>query len=382
VLASRAAAELWSGHLEEAAQVLRAGLAAVPASGQGDPPADCLGYLALAEALRGRLRLAGQLAGQATAAQASGTEHPPVQNLGAAALVALARVNLERHQLRQARSSLKRADAVLGISPDKLIAAVAYLVAADSALAEGQPAAVAQLIARARAGWPVPGWLDHQLTLAESRARAAAGDLQAALAVIQRTDGTSPEAAVTLAQIRAAAGDSKDARSALTPILAVGNGAPDAMRVRAWLVHARLSYDSGDDVCARRSIARAMRLAEPEQLRLPFAMEHRWLEPALQRDPELASLHRRLLGHRPRHQHHTGPVKASDQAVIPVVDPLSEREQEVLRHVSGLLSNAEVAGEMYISVNTVKTHLRSIYRKLSTTHRGEAVRRARQLELI
>jgi LuxR family transcriptional regulator, maltose regulon positive regulatory protein len=37
---------------------------------------------------------------------------------------------------------------------------------------------------------------------------------------------------------------------------------------------------------------------------------------------------------------------------------------------------------MYISANTVKTHLRSIYRKLATDHRSEAVRRARQLELI
>jgi LuxR family transcriptional regulator, maltose regulon positive regulatory protein len=37
---------------------------------------------------------------------------------------------------------------------------------------------------------------------------------------------------------------------------------------------------------------------------------------------------------------------------------------------------------MYISLNTVKTHLKSIYRKLAATHRGEAVRRARQLDLI
>ena len=58
--------------------------------------------------------------------------------------------------------------------------------------------------------------------------------------------------------------------------------------------------------------------------------------------------------------------------------PLTEREQEVLRHLSGLLS----ATEMHISVNTVKTHVRHIYRKLATTRRGEAVRRARQLDLI
>ena len=47
-----------------------------------------------------------------------------------------------------------------------------------------------------------------------------------------------------------------------------------------------------------------------------------------------------------------------------------------------MLSTAEIATEMYISVNTVKSHLRSIYRKLSAAHRNEAVRRARQLELI
>ena len=65
-----------------------------------------------------------------------------------------------------------------------------------------------------------------------------------------------------------------------------------------------------------------------------------------------------------------------------MVEPLSEREREVLRHVSALLNTAEVASQMYISVNTVKTHLRNIYRKLAANHRGEAVRRARQLGLI
>jgi len=82
----------------------------------------------------------------------------------------------------------------LGITPDKLTGAVAYLVAAGGALAEGRPAVAAQLIDRARAGWSVPAWLDRQLSLAESRACAAAGDIQAALISAGRA-GTSPEAA-------------------------------------------------------------------------------------------------------------------------------------------------------------------------------------------
>jgi LuxR family transcriptional regulator, maltose regulon positive regulatory protein len=47
-----------------------------------------------------------------------------------------------------------------------------------------------------------------------------------------------------------------------------------------------------------------------------------------------------------------------------------------------MLTTAEVASELYISVNTVKTHLKSIYRKLGAAHSREAVRRGRQLGLI
>jgi ATP/maltotriose-dependent transcriptional regulator MalT len=76
------------------------------------------------------------------------------------------------------------------------------------------------------------------------------------------------------------------------------------------------------------------------------------------------------------------PSRIPDPVMMPQVEPLTEREREVLHHYSGLLSVAEVASELCISVNTVKSHLKSIYRKLAANRRGEAVRRARQLELI
>jgi len=47
-----------------------------------------------------------------------------------------------------------------------------------------------------------------------------------------------------------------------------------------------------------------------------------------------------------------------------------------------MLDTADIAAEMYISVNTVKTHLKSIFRKLGASDRREAVRRARQLNLL
>ena len=288
----------------------------------------------------------------------------------------------QRNELREARSWIKQADAALGASPDKLIGAVAYLVAAGGALAEGRAAVAAQIIARARSGWPVPAWLDQQLSLAESRACAAAGDIQAALTAAERAGGTSPEAAVTLAHAWAVAGDGETAQRALAPALAADGQIPDRVRVQALLVDARLGYGSGDGARGRRSLASALRLAEREQLRLPFVLERSWLGPVLRRDPELADSHRRLLAPALGHDQLPAPAKAPVRPPVLVVEPLTEREREVLVHVSGMLNTAEVASEMYISVNTVKTHLRNIYRKLAAAHRNEAVRRARQLELI
>jgi LuxR family maltose regulon positive regulatory protein len=180
----------------------------------------------------------------------------------------------------------------------------------------------------------------------------------------------------------AAAGDTGAARRALAPVLAALGAAPEQVRVHASLVDAQLSYSRGVPARGARSLAHALRLAEREQLRLPFAMERGWIRQALRRDPELARSYQRLLVPGPRRHQVPAPRNPPDQPAIVLVEPLTEREREVLRHVSEMLNTAEVASEMYISVNTVKTHLKSIYRKLAATHRREAVRRARQLELI
>jgi LuxR family maltose regulon positive regulatory protein len=65
-----------------------------------------------------------------------------------------------------------------------------------------------------------------------------------------------------------------------------------------------------------------------------------------------------------------------------LLEPLSRREGEVLRYLPTMMSNADIAAELFVSVNTVKTHVKSIYRKLDATRRPDAVRRARQLHLL
>jgi len=378
VLAARGAAELWSGRFNEAARTLDAGVAAATAPEQDRQRLDCLGHLALAEALRGRLGRAAELARQATALPTGYGSRG--QGLHAAALAALAWVHLERHELREERSQLKQVDAALRRSPDKLIGMVACLAAAWDSLAEGHAAAAGQFVAQARSRGPVPVWLEHRLNLAESQALAAVGDIEAALAAAKRADcDGSPEAAVTLARVWAVAGDADSARRALAPVLAAREAVPGQVCLQACLVAARLSYFTGDRARGRRSLGHALRLAEREQARLPFALERGWIGPMLQRDPEWSAAHQSLV--RLVMPYVRSPA-GSVQAEIPVGEPLTERELQVLRHVSGMLTTAEIASELYISANTVKSHIKHICHKLAAGHRGEAVRRARQLQLI
>jgi LuxR family maltose regulon positive regulatory protein len=395
VLAARGIAELWSGRLDEAVRVLTSEVTAAAAPGSERERADCLGHLALAEALRGRLGRAAGLAcettavgqamaaGQATTARAGDAQRPQDQRPDPAALAALAWVHLERHELREERSRLKQLDTALGLTPDKLVGTVACLVAAWDSLAEGRAEAVGQFVARARSGGSVPPWLEQRLNLAESWALASAGDIEAALAAAKRADcDGSPEAAVTLARAWAAAGESDNAHRALAPVLAAREGVPDRARLQACLVAAQVNYHNGDRARGRRSLTKALRLAEREQVRLPFALERGWIGPVLQCDPEWAGAHQGLATLLLPYARLPAGPGGPDAAAIPAAEPLTDRELQVLRQVSCMLTTAEIASELYISTNTVKSHIKHICHKLAATHRGEAVRRARQLQLI
>ena len=71
--------------------------------------------------------------------------------------------------------------------------------------------------------------------------------------------------------------------------------------------------------------------------------------------------------------------KPGDQALL---DPLSDRELEVLQMLSSNLTTPELADELVLSVNTVRTHIKNIYHKLDAHKRSEAVRKAHDLNLI
>lgn len=79
-----------------------------------------------------------------------------------------------------------------------------------------------------------------------------------------------------------------------------------------------------------------------------------------------------------------GPVSDADRqlGLNLLIDPLTPKEAEVLHHLSELLSTEEIADAMFVSINTVRTHVRGILRKLAVSRRSDAVRRARALSLV
>ena len=64
------------------------------------------------------------------------------------------------------------------------------------------------------------------------------------------------------------------------------------------------------------------------------------------------------------------------------MDPLTDRELEILSYLPTRLTNSEMAQRCYVSVNTIKTHMTHIYRKLDVANRNGAIHRAREMGLL
>jgi LuxR family maltose regulon positive regulatory protein len=385
-LALLGAAELWSGRLEEAAAHLERAVEAAAGAGRAFVEVDATAHLALLEAVRGRLARAGELA--RTALERAGRGGWAAGTPVACAELATAAVAYHRDELATASAALERATAAAG--DDRLVLLAAAVLAAWLA-ADGDPAergaALARLDAAVRAtGGRPPRLLAAAARTARSRLLAVAGDDPAAVAALGGGDGLlDPMETVALARMRLARGEPVGAVATLAPLLAgLGAGAPEpATAIYASLIDAVANQQLADRDAAARSLRRALELAGPEGYRRAFVeggtpvrvllVDH------LHRDPAHRALAGGLLE---RLRDSAAPSPPVPAMAAELVEPLSEREQVVLRYLPSSLSAGEIADELYVSLNTVKTHIKSIYRKLDTNRRWDAVRRARQLQLL
>jgi len=151
--------------------------------------------------------------------------------------------------------------------------------------------------------------------------------------------------------------------------------------VEAHLLAGLAHRELGDQRAANQAAERALALAESDRLVLPFAMTHS--AALLEALPRHQTAHAALLSDILDILH--GSSASSNFAGSPPLleaEELSPGELRVLRYLTTNLSRPEIAGELSVSLNTVSTHLRSIYAKLGVRDRSSAVQRARDLRLL
>jgi LuxR family transcriptional regulator, maltose regulon positive regulatory protein len=205
-------------------------------------------------------------------------------------------------------------------------------------------------------------------------------EARAALSALDDERAGSGELLNAYAVICLAEGDPAAALGALQPVLdgtapVIGYVTVVEADLLAGLAHRGL----GDQRAANQAVERALALAEADRLVLPFAMTFS-LE-LLESLPRHETAHTALLAGILDALHGSRPAPGSQRPPLDT-EELSPGELRVLRYLPTNLSRPEIAGELSVSVNTVSTHVRSIYAKLQVSDRSAAVQRARELRLL
>jgi len=304
---------------------------------------------------------------------------------------ALGLVYYERNQIEMARDHYLR-----GIQLGTFLGHHASLVytqlnLARLLLAEGDLEGAAKNLHNAQeliqAG--APGWLRPGLIAGQVQYFLSTGNLPQAEAVL-RQSGVTPGGQVThaadeiqLAHLRlmlrrATETDLKEGIQLAGRILSLAeSGQRSSTSLQALVLGALLHERLGDARSACAWMERAVGLAEPERYIRLFVDEGAAVVPILQRlaKTEYAGI---LLAACPAGKQSSAKPHPEDG----LIEPLSERELEVLRLLAHGLKYTEIAGQLVISVNTVRYHIKSIYAKLSVDKQAKAVERGRDLGLI
>lgn len=378
-LGNHGVALVWSDRGDEAEPYLRSAVDVARATGADLTVVNSLGYLSLVEAGRGRLQAATTLAVEALdlAEQRGCTELAQA----IAAYLALAEIHFDRGELADAQRLLDSGLGAQRNDPEWIPYMALRALQARILLARGRvnkAVGLLRTLAAETRGRDKPARVRRRLTRVQVEALVAQGLPDAALDRIRAAaeEPSSPEMTVVAGLVDLALG--RPAR-AEAEVAAVRESSGDRVAaVEAWLVTALAAEHDRDDHRALAALECALTVAEPEGIRQPFLAAGSGRVQALLQ-------HRKRLGGDGRFAE--GLLSSLDSAPAmaapsPLARALTDRERVVLSHMATLETNDEIASSLFVSVNTVKAHTRSIYRKLEVTNRREAIKRARVLGLI
>lgn len=376
-----------NGQFADAMEAFAVGEAAARKPGCERLLAECNGFLALISALNGRLTRADALAarsiGVSDSIDAAPIDRPP------SALVARAWVALERLDLPAAAENIRLARLTRFLPGDPVSRTFAVIIAAR--LLRGRadiPGAIAITERACAQAAQEVSWLTERLMLELSTLRIAAGDAVIADPALRTMGSPVNQAEIALATAQSQVAQGKLAGVDAQLRLATSPSAPLRTRVAGSLVELEHSLIEGDTHNAHVLLERSLRLAAPETLRRPFREASPAVKALMRKESVLLAHHPWLDGNSLRGRGHPDGTRVGTDSMpglepeARVVEPLTGKEMEVLSHLAELLSTDEIAEAMFVSANTIRTHVRSILRKLGVSRRNEAVRRARKLSLI
>jgi LuxR family maltose regulon positive regulatory protein len=191
---------------------------------------------------------------------------------------------------------------------------------------------------------------------------------------------------IPLARIRIAQQLPEKTNELLLPLLDAAEAGGHVSRMIEVLILQALNLQSGDEIeKALVHLDKALSLAEPRGFFRIFVDEGppmaKLLYKALSREiaPEYV---RKLLAAFPGTKPEKAAVNQTKTSDVDWIEPLSDRELEVLQLIASGLSRPEIAEKLFLSTNTVKTHARNIYSKLGVNNQMQAVGKARGLGLL
>jgi LuxR family transcriptional regulator, maltose regulon positive regulatory protein len=377
-------AELWTMQIESGRRHLEEALAMTRQIGRPYLEIACLGHLAIAEPLGGASVLDGvEVAEEAiSTAQAHGWAEDsviaPALALGGVALLWLGRFDEAARRLERAESLLRSetepmTELAVRWAVGLLRSARGRLDEALAALREAQSVR-SSLPEQMETIEPASAILHVQVRLG---ATADARD-----ALMGMSDRVRDRALYRIASaaILLAEENPEAALEALAPVIE-GDAAvshPLTASIDALLWAAAAHDQLGDSRATEESIERALELAEPQGIIIPFALAP--VRELLERHPGHRTSHAGFLSEILDVLAGSSPAALKDAA--PLREELSEAELRIVRFLPTNLKAPEIATELFVSPNTVRTHLRHIYAKLDAHSRSEAVDRARELGLL
>ena len=222
--------------------------------------------------------------------------------------------------------------------------------------------------------------IDPRVQLIEVLVRLGQADAAAAaLAELSSDERSRAEMRIAEAAVCLGRGDPEHALAVLHPTIerSAPTIHPRVPPMDALLFAAAAQDALGDTRAVEESLERALDIAEADGFLLPFAMAP--VRPLLERHPRHKTAHATLLSD--ILDLIAGSGLPRDEAP-PLGEELSEAELRVVRFLPSNLKAPEIAAELFVSPNTVRTHMRHIYSKLDAHSRKEAVDRARELGLI